>query len=99
MITDALERDRLRRPLGQSGLLLRLRAQHRETLSEPSAGRALRLEQRSQREQVVGQSLERGEPLAAHLEPRERPRELAAARRAARDQVAERPQLVLLTRR
>ncbi len=50
----------------------------------------------AQREQVIGERLERALALAAELEARERPRELVAVGRAARDEVAEGAQLVLL---
>ena len=74
----SLERDRARGPLGERGALIALAADHREPLGEPPALRPLGLEQRPQRHQVIGQRLERREPLASHLEPGERPGELAA---------------------
>src|SRR5439155_14824477 len=75
--------------------LLRLRADGGDAAREPSRPRALGLEQRTEAEQVIGQSLEGSDALAAHLEPRERPGDLARPRRASRDEVAEAPQLVL----
>ncbi len=55
------------------------RAGRRSRPADRRAGRCrpLGLEQRPQRQQVVGQRLERREPLAAHLEPRQRPGDLA----------------------
>ena len=81
----ALQRDRVRSALGQRGSVLGRGADRRQPPGEPPARRSLGLEQRPQRQQVVGQRLERRQPLAAHLEPRQRPGDLAAARvRAAR---------------
>ena len=53
-------------------------------------------EQRAGAQQPVGQRLERRAALAAQLEPAQRPGELARLRRPARDERAERAQLVLL---
>ena len=96
----ALERDRVRGPLGERGRAPRAGADHREPLRQPSARRPLGLEQRPQREQVVGQRLERR---AAARTPS---RTATAPTRARpplgmppRDQVAEAAQLVLLRRR
>ena len=71
------------------------RAQRRDAAGEAAALRALGLEQRAQRQQVVGQRLEQARPLAAELVAAQRPGELAGARRAARDERDERAQLVL----
>ena len=65
---------------GEGRAVLRGGADHRQPLREPPAGRPLGLEQRPQREQIVGERLERRQPLAAHLKARQRPAELAAAR-------------------
>ena len=82
-----------------AGVVLGPSADHRQPLSEPSAGRPLGLEQGPQGQQVVGQRLERRQPLTAHLKARQRPGELAGAGQAPRDQVIERPQLILARRR
>ncbi len=93
----ALERDRLERALASSSSR-RSGVAHsaaRRPGKQPAGG-ALRLEQRAQRQQVVAERLERAVALAAELEASQRPGELVAVRRAARDEVAERAQLVLL---
>ncbi len=95
----ALEGDRPGDALGHVGAGLGLGAEDGQPLGEPAAARPLGLEQRAERQQIVGQCLDRGEALASHLEARQRPRELAAGRDPARDEIAECPQLVLLGRR
>ncbi len=92
----ALERDRLGDARGQPGALLGRGAQRRHAPGEQAAGRPLRLEQRTQREQVIAETLVGALALAAELKAPQRPGELVGARRAARDEVAEGPQLVLL---
>jgi len=92
----ALDRDGVRDPLGERVALLGDGAQRREPAGQAAARRALGLEQGAERQQVVGQRLARRRSLEAELEAAKRPRELAGARRAAADQVAERAQLVLL---
>ena len=91
----ALERHGVRDALGHRGALLLGRAQRGDAAREPAARRALGLEQRAQRQQVVGQRLEQARALAAELVAAQRPRELAGARRAAGHQRDERAQLVL----
>ena len=82
--------------LGQRGALVgRAQITASRWASRPLDG-PLRLQQRPQRQQIVGERLERCQPLAAHLKPRQRPGQLAAARGPPADQVAERAQLVLL---
>ena len=73
-------------------------ASHTAPRSAPPAGRspAPRLEQRAQRQQVIAQRLVRARALAAQLKAPQRPRQLVAVRRPARNQVAERAQLILL---
>ena len=92
----ALQRHRAGDPLGERGALLRQRAQRREPLREAAALGALGLQQGAQREQVVGQRLERRAALARHLEAPSAHATSPRARRAAGDEVAEGAQLVLL---
>ena len=61
---------------GHPGMVLRPSADHGQALSEPAAGWTLGLEQRSERQQIVGQRLGWCQPLTAHLKPRQRPGEL-----------------------
>jgi hypothetical protein len=75
------------------------RAQRRQAAPEDAGLRALRLEQRPQREQVVRQSLRRARPagpLAGQLPAPQSPGHGAAARGAPLDEAAEGAQLVLL---
>ena len=90
----ALQRDGLSHALGHDRARLRLGAQRRHALGEHVGG-GLGGKQRTQREQVVGEPVVR-RALAAHLEARQRPGQLAAARHPPPDEVAERAQLVLL---
>ena len=81
---------------GEHGALLLGRAERGDPAGEAARRGALGLEERAQREEVVAQRLGRDGAVAAHLEPPQRPRDLAAARGAAGDEAAERAQLVLL---
>ena len=91
----ALERERLRVRSVSSGAARAARTAPRGA-RRAGRWRPLRLEQRAQREQVVGERLAWALALAAQLEAPQRPGELVAVRRATRDEVAERAQLVLL---
>ena len=91
----ALERDRVRDPLGHLGAVVGQSADHGQAAGEPARGRTLGLEQRAGGEQVVAERLQAPAALAPELEAAQRPGHGAAARQAARDQVHERAQLVL----
>ena len=73
-----------------------LSAERRDPPGKATAARALRLKQRAQRQQVVGQAAQRIVALETQLEALQRPRQLALGGAPARDQVRERTQLVLL---
>ena len=95
-MADALEPDRLLEPLLQRGPFLGRGADDREPLRHAVvAGHARVGEDGAAGEQPVGQRLDRRRALAAELEAPQRPRELAATRRAPGDQGAERAQRVL----
>ncbi len=94
-----LESDRLHGPLGEREPPLGGGAERGEAPGQHPARRPLGLEHRPQREEVVAQRLEQIRALAAHLETTQGPGQLVAVGGAARDEVAERPQLVLLLHR
>ena len=95
-ITTARARSRGPRARSTAARSSRQRAQRRDAPGEAPAARPLGLEQRAQREQVVGQAGERIVALAAELEALERPcqrarRPGAGARRGCRTRAARPP--------
>ena len=93
----ALHRDRAAQPGDQLLAVPGRRADRRHPLAEPLVADRVGLgQQRAGAQQPVGQRLERRAALASELEPPQRPRQLARARRAAGDERAERAQRVLL---
>ena len=79
------------------GAVVRLGADRREPLGDAVVAGAVGVgEQRAGRQQPVRQRLDGAAALAAELEAPQRPGQLAGARRAARDEPAERAQRVLL---
>ena len=91
-----LQRERLRDSSHKRPALGGYRTERRQPPAEQPAGGPLGLEQRPQRQQVVAQRLVLGRTFAAHPEACQRPRQLAIAWSAPRDEVAERAQLILL---
>ncbi len=93
----ALHRDRPAQPGDELVALARHRADRRHPLAQPLVADRVGLgEQRAGGQQPVRERLQRRAALAAQLEAPQRPRELARARRPARDERAERAQRVLL---
>ena len=92
----ALERDRLPRPGGELGGLLRRGAEGGQTQGQELRRGALVLEQRAKGQQVVAQSVDGAAAITGQLETIERPLEPAALEGPSRDEAAEGAELVLL---
>ena len=86
----ALDRARVRNALDQCRPCGSISAERSQTLAEEFGPRLLGVEQRSQRQQDVGQCLGRLRPLGCEFEAPQRPGDVTAGRRTPRDEAEER---------